>query len=125
MNASLQAQAVYGAPVAAIRTPRDIEYEVFARITRRLRTASADGSGGFAALVAALHDNRKLWDVLASDLAGDENGLPSPLRAGLLSLALFTERHTADVLRGNGTAEVLIEINTAVMRGLRGDPGAP
>lgn len=124
MNASLQAQAVYGTPVAATRTPRDIEYEVFARITRRLRGASQASGGGFAALAAALHENRRLWSALADDLLDDDNGLPAPLRAGLLSLAVFTDRHTTAVLNGRADAGVLVEINTAVMRGLRGDPGA-
>lgn len=118
MLASLQASAAYSQSAAPVRTSRDTEYEVFARITRRLRAA---GQQDFPALVAALHDNQRLWATLAEDLASPGNALPDTLRAGLLNLAVFTARHTGEVLNGRADTEVLVDINTAVMRGLRGE----
>jgi flagellar protein FlaF len=70
--------------------------------------------------VTALHDNRRLWTAFAADLATQGNGFPPELRARLFYLAEFTCRHTDQVLSGAATADVLVEINTAVMRGLRG-----
>jgi flagellar biosynthesis activator protein FlaF len=122
MLASLQASAAYSRNSAPVRTARDSEYEVFARITRRLRAAAQQD---FPALVAALHENQRLWATLAEDLASPGNELPDSLRAGLLNLAIFTSRHSNEVLGGRASPDVLVEINTAVMRGLRGDTATP
>ncbi len=118
MDTISQARTAYGGPSAATRTPRAIEYEAFARVTHRLSAAAARGKPGFPDLAAALHDNRRLWALLAGMVADDDNGLPATLRAGLFNLAAFTQRHSTAVLNGTANAEVLVEINTAVMRGL-------
>jgi hypothetical protein len=57
-------------------------------------------------------------------VADPGNELPDTLRAGLFNLAGFTQRHSAAVLAGTANAEVLVEINTAVMRGLAPTPSA-
>jgi len=116
------AKTAYSAPrQAAIRTPRSIEYDAFAQITARLK--AADG-GSFPTLVAALHDNRRLWTALAADVAESGNSLPEHLRAQLFYLAKFTRAHTSKILAGTEAADVLVEINTAVMRGLGQNGGA-
>ena len=118
------ARAAYGAPAAPIRTPRTVEYEAFARVTARIKAAAAKGKPGFADLAFALHDNRRLWTTLAADVAEADNGLPQQLRAQLFWLSEFTDVHSRQVLAGEAEAAVLVEINTAVMRGLRGEGGA-
>jgi flagellar biosynthesis activator protein FlaF len=119
LNAQFMAKTAYSAPrQAAIRTPRTIEYEAFAQITARLKTASAGGAGNFPALAAALHENRRLWTTLAADVAGTGNALPEALRARLFYLSEFTAIHTSKVLSGKESADPLIEINAAVMAGL-------
>jgi flagellar protein FlaF len=121
------ARRAYAQPGAPVRTPRATEYDLFARITRRLREADAAARGGGAparfALIRALNDNRELWTTLAADVASDGNGLPAELRARLFALAEFVRRHSARVIAGDGAAGVLIDINTAVMRGLGGPGG--
>jgi flagellar protein FlaF len=124
MNAHALALAAYGKPTNAHKTPRAIEYDLFAQITSRLRTAIAGGKLAFPALAAALTENRRLWTELALDLASDDNALPTALRAQLLGLAQFSLSHTESVLRGKDDAEVLVEINLAIMRGLKGQGGA-
>jgi flagellar protein FlaF len=74
----------------------------------------------FPKFVAALHENRALWTILAADVADPDNGLPETLRAQIFYLAEFTDHQTSKILRGEGSADSLIEINTAVMRGLSG-----
>lgn len=120
MSAHAQALAAYGTATNTYKTPRAVEYDVFAGITARMRRAAADGATAFPALAAALTDNRRLWTELALDLASDGNRLPDTLRAQLLGLAQFTIRHTEAILRGSNSANDLIEINLAVMRGLKG-----
>ena len=125
MNAHTQAVAAYGIPSHAHKPPRAIEYDIFAKITASMRSAIAGGAASsFPALAEALTANRRLWTELATDLASDDNLLPDELRAQLLGLAQFTLRHSDAVLRGEQSADVLVEMNVAVMRGLKGEGGA-
>lgn len=118
MTAQHLAQSAYSnARRGAVRTPRTTEYELFSRITSQLKSAAAD-TAKFPALAAALHANRRLWTTLAADVAEPDNGLPEQLRAQLFYLAQFTREHTSKVLAGRETADALVEVNTAIMRGL-------
>lgn len=113
------AKTAYSNPGQPTRTPRTTEYEAFARITHRLKAAAKLDKSGFSSLVRALHDNRELWTVLAADVASPGNALPPQLRAQIFYLFEFTQQHTRKVMDGQATPDVLIDINTAVMRGLR------
>ena len=119
------AKTAYGGAGTPTRTARGAEYEIVARVTHALKAALLPGTGGFAALAAALHDNQRLWSVLASDVAEPSNSLPAPLRARIFYLAEFTRMQTRKILSGDATADVLVDINTAVMRGLRGEGSRP
>lgn len=120
----------YQSPIAYARreTPtrslRSVEYDLIAQITQRLRSASANRTTDFPGFVAALTDNQQLWSTLASDVALSGNGLPAPLRAQLFYLYEFTLQHTRAVLDRGASAEVLTDINMAILRGLRGDGGS-
>lgn len=120
MNAIEQARRAYGPAHSPTKNARSVEYQAFANIISRLKKTSESGRTGFPALVAALHENRALWTILAADVADPENGLPETLRAQIFYLAEFTDLQTGKVLRGEGSVDSLIEINTAVMRGLAG-----
>lgn len=119
MNATMQAQRGYSAVSTTTGTARRIEYEVIAQITRRLQIAASEGRSGFPALVAALHDNKKLWNLLAIDLADPGNSYPSELKARLFYLAEFTHHHTTKVLAREDSADPLLDINMSILRGLR------
>ena len=123
MNAFDRAKMAYASPAAPTRTLRATEYDAFARITHRLKAAEAQAKHDFAMLARALQDNRKLWSVMASDVAEPDNGLPLTLRQQIYALASFTNKHTSRVLAGTATPEALIDINTAIMRGLRKGAG--
>ena len=123
MNAQSLAQRAYSAASTPVRTPRSTEYEAVARITKRMKTAAAMGAAGFPALAAALYDNKKLWSIFATDVADPGNRLPAELRARIFYLAEFTMKHTSEVLSRRASVTPLLEINTAVLRGLRGEAG--
>jgi flagellar biosynthesis activator protein FlaF len=114
------AHDAYARPDAPARNARAVEYELFVRMTRALSAAWAQRKQNHLALVTALYDNGKMWRTLAVDVADIGNELPSALRAQLFYLYEFTTEHSRKVLDGTASAEVLVEINTAVMRGLRG-----
>ena len=119
MNAFYQAQQAYSSSAQSpLRTDRSAEYQAFSEIIRRLSRAAKMDSGKFAELASAIHDNRALWTILASDVASSDNALPEALRAQIFYLAEFTDLHSRKILKGEADVDVLIEINTAVMRGL-------
>lgn len=107
----------------ATRTPRALEYDLMARLTARLTATAARRRDDHPAFVQALADNLALWSTLAADVAGDGNGLPPMLRARLFYLYEFTAQQSRAILDGRGGVDVLVDINTAVMRGLRGQSG--
>ena len=118
------ARAAYTRPDIAMNNPRGLEYELLAKATSGLRAAELKGAKDFPALAEALNRNLRLWSTLAADVTGAGNGLPPELRARLFYLYEFTALHSRAVLEGRGTASVLVAINTAVMRGLRGEAAA-
>jgi len=119
LNAYTMAKTAYSASATPVRTPRSTEYQTFARVTQKLRQANEKSDVDFSSVVRAIHENRQLWTLLATDVAGDGNALPQQLRAQLFYLAEFTAEHSRKVLKKEASIDALVDINTAVMRGLR------
>ncbi|MGR3617487.1 MAG: flagellar biosynthesis regulator FlaF [Paracoccaceae bacterium] len=119
MNIALHAKGAYSGVASPARTHSDVEYEALARITKRIRSSSEVDRSNFAALAEALHDNQKLWDTFACDVADKKNGLPDELKARIIYLAEFTRHHTSAILSKQADVGPLVEINTSIMRGLR------
>lgn len=71
--------------------------------------------------MSALHENRRLWRVLAVDVADKGNALPQSLRAQLFYLNEFVGQHSSKVLQRKASADPLVDINMAMMRGLGGE----
>lgn len=119
MNAIQMAQNAYRQDAPATRTHRSVEYDAIARITHALKTASQDESSRFRDLASAIHDNRRLWTILATDAADAGNQLPDTLRARIVSLGEFTRLYSSKVLTEKASPAPLIEVNTAILKGLR------
>lgn len=120
---SYQSPIAYARQEAPTRSFRSVEYDLLAQMTRRLRSAWANRDADFPGLVRALAENQQLWSTLAADVVQPGNGLPAALRARLFYLYEFTAHHSRAIQDGKGSVEVLADINTAVMRGLRGEGG--
>lgn len=118
MNLVERAREGYGQSAPTIRSDRASEYDAIARISHRLRNAALRKAIDYPAFVSAIHDNRRLWSVLAADVAQSGNALPASLRARIFWLAEFTETESRRILRGKGDVGVLIEVNAAVLQGL-------
>lgn len=118
MNLVERAREGYGQSAPTIRSNRASEYDAIARISHRLRNAALHRKTNYPAFVTAIHDNRRLWSILAADVAQSENPLPAALRARVFWLAEFTEAESRRVLRDTGDVGVLIEINAAILQGL-------
>ena len=99
--------------------PRRTEYRLFADVTRALIEAGERGDKG-EAFHHAVTWNREVWQTLANDLLQPGNSLPDALKAQLLSLALWVDRHSLRVMRNAARSEPLVEVNRNVMAGLQG-----
>ena len=121
MNSTAFAHSAYASAAAPIRTERDSEYAVFARVTHALKSLDESDKRAFPKLAQAVHDNQRLWSTLSEDLMHDGNKLPDALRAQLIGLAEFVRKHSLQVLAGKASIVPLIDINTSIMRGLRGN----
>ncbi len=102
--------------------PRQTEYRAFAQATRGLIDAASLPSTEVGRRAEALAANRRLWSLLAADCAAEGNQLSPPLRAQIISLSLFVDRHSSQVMRAGASFDVLIEINRTIMQGLSPTP---
>jgi flagellar protein FlaF len=117
VNAFAQARRAYAPNQTPTKTARSAEYDVIARISYRMKRAIQQDD--FPALLEALHENNKLWMALALDVANPENLLPDELRARIVYLAEFTRQHSHKVMRKAESAVPLLEINAAILKGLK------
>jgi len=62
---------------------------------------------------------RRLWSIFISDLSNDENGLPTELRASLISIGLWVRKEADLIDRGESeNFDGLIDINRLIADGL-------
>ncbi len=111
----------YKTAQASTETPRQTEYRVFAEVTRSLRDCQAQERVD-ASFFSAIDRNRRLWLTLQMDLASEDNRFPDDLKAQIISLAIWVDKHSSLVLRGNATVDSLIVVNRAMMEGLASMP---
>lgn len=119
MNAISAAERGYGQNRASTQSSRRTEYDIVAQITHRLRETATKARDNYPAYVEALNDNRQLWQTFALDVATQGNPLPDELKARILYLAEFTNVHTKRILREKQSVLPLLEINMAILRGLK------
>lgn len=73
----------------------------------------------FTTLVRALNRNERLWTEIGVQVADSENQLPQELRAKLFFIAQFVALQTSRILKSEANVASLVEINVAVLRGLK------
>lgn len=112
---SLQA---YKTATARAESPREMEYRLFGQVTRALMHASSVDAADIATRIDALDWNRRLWSALATQVSDPDNALTAPLRAQIISLSLFVNRHSSAVMRNEEDFGPLIDINRMIMQGL-------
>ena len=100
--------------------PKQTEYRLFGVVTRALMDAAAKDASDFSGRMKALHWNRRLWTTLAGDCANPNNSLPAELRASIISLSLWVDKPTSNVMRKAEPIQPLIDVNRIIMQGLSG-----
>lgn len=111
---SLQA---YQLAQQTVETPRQTEYRLFARVTSALMNADASDYPNYA---KAIDWNRRLWLTLQTDCADSANRLPESVRAGIISLGIWVEKHSRKAAKRQADLQPLIEVNRIIMEGLAG-----
>lgn len=111
--------AAYTQTIKETESPRQIERRVVAQVTVALERHAGDAPAT-PELRDALARNQRLWGAFRADLITESNALPAELRAGLISLSFWVDRHTTQVLEGAATAGPLVDVNRRILAGLRG-----
>lgn len=117
---SLQA---YQQAATRAESPREMEYRLFAQVTRALLEAAALDPSEVARRADALDWNRRVWATLGADCSHPDNQLPPQLRASFISLSIWVNKHTSLVIRNKEEIEPLIEVNRMIMQGLSAQAG--
>lgn len=98
-------------------SPRGTEYRLMSQITAEMIAARDAGLAGVK-LMPALHRNRRAWSTFSTVCSAPDNQLPEDLRARIISLAIFVDRHTTEVVCGREAVDDLIHLNRAIIDGL-------
>jgi len=102
-----------------IETPRQTERRLMCEITGDMIHAR-DAGHVRAALMPALHRNREVWNTFSAVCGTAGNQLPADARAGIISLALWVDQFTSDVVAGRESIDDLIAVNRDIIDGLSG-----
>lgn len=102
-----------------IQSPKDSEAKIISAITKGLARHASEGHKS-AQLKDYLVKNQRLWVAVRNDTGSEGNLLPTDLRARLVSISMWVERHTASVLTGKDDVQELINVNQRVIAGLSG-----
>jgi flagellar protein FlaF len=97
--------------------PRNTEFRLVSQITGEM-IAARDAGLKASDLLATLHRNREMWGTFASACGAPGNALPDELRAGIISLALWVDRFTSEVVTGREDIDGLIGVNRQLLEGL-------
>ncbi len=108
----------YQQAAARAEDPRETEYRLFGMVVRALMEVKGYDRTNLGALSSVIDWNKRIWAALAQDCADDRNGHSEALRAGIISLAMFVERYSVQVIREGADVDPLIDINRTVMQGL-------
>lgn len=121
---SLHAETASHGPVpAASADPRHIEGWALSETALRMAEACVEPVDE-AILLHTARLNWRLWTIFQASLLDPECPMPAEIRANILSLANFVDRHTADIIAepAPDKLQVLITINRELAAGLLAGP---
>ncbi|SFE85250.1 flagellar protein FlaF [Sulfitobacter brevis] len=122
--------AAYKRTISHTEAPRQIERRLLAQVTSELEQQyrafdEAEQRFDRLQLLAdglrhTLWKNQMIWMTFKMDLSSKDNKMTPDLRASLLSLAIWVDKHTQGVMAGGKTVRPLIDINRSIIDGLGG-----
>ncbi|CAL4867460.1 hypothetical protein MMA231_01715 [Asticcacaulis sp. MM231] len=108
----------YQTTAARAENPRQTEYRLFGQVTRALMEAERMDKSQIRERMDALDWNRRMWSMLGNDCSLSGNGLPEQVRANIISLSIWVNKHTSLVMRNKEEIAPLIDVNRIIMQGL-------
>ena len=121
--------SAYKTTIKNTESPRDIERRILSQVTSGLEAVKhlvddLEPDQRKAAITPdirkALWDNQMFWITIKADLMAPENSLSGNVKADLISISLWIDKQTSEVMKGEGTIETLIEVNRNIINGLSG-----
>ncbi len=104
---------------------RELEAGILSRSAARLLAVQNNwnASNREEMLDEALRYNQRLWTIFQAELMEESNGMPIEIKRNLLSLSVFVDKRTFEVLSypAQEKLSILIEINRNIAAGLRGE----
>lgn len=131
MPADASGIAAYQATQKKSLSPREVEAMAFTKAALMMEDAQK-APDDYDKYAQALRFNQLLWTIIQADVTDPANKLPPELKANIVSLSIFVDKHTGNALL-EGKPEmltVLVNINRNIAEGLRMNPegaeaGAP
>lgn len=98
--------------------------EAWALTQAALRMKDAKASGSHQDILAAARLNWRLWTIFQAELLSPECVVPDGIRANVLSLANFIDKHTLNLISDvkPEKLDILISINRELAGGLYATP---
>ncbi|MEQ8711119.1 MAG: flagellar biosynthesis regulator FlaF [Rhodospirillales bacterium] len=124
MPADASGIAAYQATQKKSLSPREVEAMAFTKAALMMEDAQK-APDDYDKYAQALRFNQLLWTIIQADVTDPANQLPPELKANVVSLSIFVDKHTGSALL-EGKPEmlnVLININRNLAEGLRVMPG--
>jgi len=122
--------AAYKRTISHTEAPRQIERRILAQVTSELELKFEDFDATERrmdrlqlladGLRQTLWENQMVWMTFKMDLLEEKNALSPSLRSALLSLAIWVETHTQNVMAGDKTVRPLVDVNRSIIDGLGG-----
>lgn len=126
---AIQMQAYRNLQKATIGSDREIDAYALTQSALKLRECqenwdAPDERGKIDRLFAALRMNSMLWSIYQAEITREGNPLPKQVREDLLSLSLFVDKRTKDIMCFPEPEKltILININLNLAAGLRASP---
>lgn len=124
--------SAYRNTIKQTETPRQIERRILSGINANLMKKeeafrAADQFERMQILSEGLRDdlalNQKFWGALRADLVSDGNVMAAELKASLISISIFMDRQTSQIVSGAGDLGSVIDVNKSIIAALTGDAG--
>lgn len=125
-----QATNAYGSVKADI-SGRALEVEVLNTSANRMNLVAVAIEKGEKVRSQDIGDifnaNQKIWQVFLDNMLDDESGIPQEIRDNIGSLAVFTFKHTLEILAKPTPDKIrtLVDINRSIAKGLATKPAQP
>jgi len=120
-------QAYRNVQKASIKSEREIDAYALTQCALKLRECQQNwtnmtGRERIDRLFAALSINSKLWSIFQIEISRDDNPLPKKVREDILSLSLFVDKRTKEIMCSPEPEPekltILIDINQNLAAGL-------